>query len=78
MARYQVSNVLFIISFIYFPNHQSIFFYRNTKVPPTYYNINNVWNPPGNIAEIVARQRAERAKLPKKNHSYVPPHYKGL
>jgi len=30
------------------------------QVPPSFYHINMVWNAPGNIAEIVARQRAER------------------
>jgi len=32
-------------------------------VSPTIYNIDNVWNPPREIQEIVARQRMERAKL---------------
>jgi hypothetical protein len=50
------------------------------QVSPSFYKINNVWNPPGNIADILARQRAERAKLPKRNHSapYAKPHYKGV
>jgi len=33
------------------------------QVPPSWYNINMVWNAPGNIAEIVARQKAERELL---------------
>jgi len=32
-------------------------------VPPSIYSLDNVWNPPKNIQEIVAKQRAERAAL---------------
>jgi len=49
-------------------------------VSPSTYKINNVWNPPANIHEIVARQLAEQATLPKIDYSkikYVKPNYKG-
>jgi len=46
-------------------------------VPPSFYSIDNVWNPPSNVYQIVARQRAERAKLNITDGGpYVEPHYK--
>jgi len=47
------------------------------QVAPTFYRINDVWNPPSNISDIVALQRAERAKLKiDPNPRYKLPNYK--
>jgi len=45
-------------------------------VAPSTYNINNVWNPPANVYEIVAQQRLELEKMKNDpNESYEMPTY---
>jgi len=46
------------------------------QVSASFYNINDVWNPPSDIYLIVARQKAERASNPTKVGNYTRPHYK--
>jgi len=47
------------------------------QVAASFYHINDVWNPPGNVFEIVAKQRAERAKMKQDpNPEYKKPQYK--
>jgi len=49
------------------------------QVAASFYHINDVWNPPSNVFEIVARQKAERAKLKiDPNAPYKKPTYKGI
>jgi len=47
------------------------------QVSSSFYRINDVWNPPANVFEIVAQQRAELAKMKSDpNPQYEEPNYK--